>query len=229
MKSNDSFIRVAGALAIVMGILYLVVGANFIFMPEAQKEYLQPEFWSSFAEQPISGYIQSIAFALIAVLALCLMPIVTQLAGGEISRFLRWMMILGMFGYVVHAVEEIRTMALATRIADAYVHGDSATKSAIAALWLQHLDPLHIFKFGFVGLWILVVNLVGLVKKTFPAALATIGIIGAVAFWINLVGNVFQTVVLVTTASVTAIILGPIWFIWMGVLISKKAQVLSGT
>jgi len=228
MKTSDSFVRVAGILAIVMGILYLVVGANFIFMPEAQKEYLQPEFWPSFVEQPISGYIQSIAFALIAVLALCLMPIVTELAGGKISRFLRWMMILGMIGYVVHAVEEIRSMALSTRIADAYVQGDGATKSAIVALGLQHLDPLHIFKFGFVGLWILVVNVVGLVKKTFPTVLAVIGIIGAVAFWIDLVGNVFQAVALVTTASVTAIILGPIWFVWMGILISKKAQVLSG-
>jgi hypothetical protein len=151
---------------------------------------------------------------------------VTKLAGGEISRFLRWMMILGMLGYVVHAVEEIRTMALAMRIADAYIQGDTAAKSAIAALGLQHLDPLHIFKFGLVGLWILVVNLVGLARKTFPAVLAILGIIGAVAFWIDLVGNVFQAVVLVTASSITAIILGPIWFIWMGILIRKKALVL---
>ena len=226
MKTDDSFVRVAGILAIIMGILYLAVGLNYLFMPEAQKEYLRPEFWPSFAEQPTFGYIQSVVFALIAVLALGLMPIVTKLAGGEISRFLRWMMILGMLGYVVHAVEEIRTMALAMRIADAYIQGDTATKSAIAALGLQHLDPLHIFKFGLVGLWILVVNLVGLARKTFPAVLAILGIIGAVAFWIDLVGNVFQAVVLVTASSITAIILGPIWFIWMGILIRKKAQVL---
>jgi hypothetical protein len=194
-------------------------------MPDAQKEYLRPEFWPSFAEQPTSGYIQSIVFAVIALLVLGLIPIVTKLAGGEISWFLRWMMLLGMLGYVVHAVEEIRTMALATRIADAYVEGDSATKSAIAALGLQHLDPLHIFKFGLVGLWILVVNLYGLAKKTLPVVLCIVGVIGAVAFWIDLVGNVFQAVVLVTTASITAIILGPIWFIWMGVLVMKKTQV----
>jgi hypothetical protein len=226
MNSRDSFIRVAGILAIILGILYLLVGANFLFMPEAQKEYLQPEFWPSFAEQPASGYTQSIAFALIAFLALGVMPIVTKLAGGEITRFLRWMMLLGMLGYIVHAVEELRTMALATRIADAYVQGDSATKAAITALGLQHLDPLHVFKFGLVGLWIFAVNITGLTRRTFPAVLAILGILGAVAFWIDLVGNAFQVVPLVTAASITAIILGPVWFIWMGITISKKAAAL---
>jgi hypothetical protein len=47
MKTDDSFVRVAGILAIIMGILYLAVGVNYLFMPEAQKEYLRPEFWPS--------------------------------------------------------------------------------------------------------------------------------------------------------------------------------------
>jgi hypothetical protein len=226
MKTNESFVRAAGIISIVMGILYLAVGTNYLFMPQAQQEYLRPEFWQSFAQQPISGYVQSIAFALIAFLALGLMPIVTTIAGGTITRFLRWMMVLGMLGYVVHAVEELRTMVLATRIADAYVEGDSATRTAIVALGLQHLDPLHIFKFGLVGLWVLVVDLVGLVKKTFPTVLAIVGILGAAAFWTNLVGNVLQAVSLVTVASISAIILGPIWFIWMGFFIRKNADSL---
>jgi hypothetical protein len=133
------------------------------------------------------------------------------------------MMVLGMLGYMVHAVDELRTIALATRIANAYVEGDGATKSAIAALGLQHLDPMHIFKFGLVGLWALVVDVVGLAKKTFPTVLALVGILGAAAFWTDLVGNVVQSVSLVTVASVSAIILGPVWFIWMGFFIRKNA------
>ena len=115
-------------------------------------------------------------------------------------------------------------MAFTTRIADAYVQGDEAVKSAITALGLQHLDPLHIFKFGLVGLWIFAVDVVGLTRKTFPAGLAVVGILGAVAFWIDLVGNISQAVALVTVASIAAIVLGPIWFLWMGIVISKKAQ-----
>ena len=224
MKSKISFIQVAAVIAVVMGVLYLSIGVNYLFMPEMQKEYLSPEFWPSFAEKPVPGYVQSILFTLIAFLSLGLMPIVTTLAGGKITRFLRWIMLLGMLGYVVHAVEELRSMAITTRIADAYVQGDEATKSAITALGLQHLDPLHIFKFGLVGLWIFIVDIVGLTKKTFPAGLAVVGIIGAVAFWINLVGNVIQAVGLVTAASIAAIVLGPIWFVWMGIVISKKAE-----
>jgi hypothetical protein len=75
-------------------------------MPEAQKEYLRPEFWPSIAEQPAFGYIQSIIFVVIALLALGLIPIVTKLAGGKLSWFLRWMMLLGMLGYAIHAVDE---------------------------------------------------------------------------------------------------------------------------
>jgi hypothetical protein len=224
MKTDESFIRVAGILAIIMGILYLVVGANYLFMPTAQQEYMSPEFWPSFAAQPLFGYIQSIAFAAIAFFALAVMPLVTKLAGGEITRFLRWIMILGMLGYVVHAVEELRTMAWATRISAAYIQGDAATKAAITALGLQHLDPLHIFKFGMVGLWTMVVNLVGLVRKNFPAVLGVLGLVGAVAFWLDLIGNLMQAVGLVTVSSITAIVLGPIWFIWMGILITRKVQ-----
>lgn len=224
MENKDSFIKAAGIIAIIIGILYLLIGVNYLFMPGAQKEYLSPEFWPSFAEQSISGNIQSIAFALIGFLALGLIPIITKLAGGEISSFLRWMMLLGVLGFAVHAVEEIRTMALAARIADAYVNGDAGIKSAIGALGLQHIDPLHIFKFGLVGLWIFVVNLYGLSKKTLPSILCIIGIIGAVAFWIDLVGNVFQAVPLITIAAIIAIIVGPVWYIWMGIVITRKAQ-----
>jgi hypothetical protein len=227
MNRDDAFIRAAGIIAIIMGILYLTVGVNYLFMPEAQKEYLRPEFWPSYADNPTSAYVQSVAFSLIAVLALVLMPLVTKIAGGQITRFLRWMLLLGTIGYAVHALEEIRAMALATRIADAYVNGDTATQSAIVALGLQDLDPLHVFKFGFVGLWIFAVNVAGLSRRTFPAVLALLGILGALAYWVDLVGNVFQLVPLVTTASVTAIIVGPIWFIWMGILIPQKGSTLT--
>ena len=219
MKTDSSFMRVAGILAIISGILLLAIGVNYLFMPDAQKEYLQPEFWPSFADQPASGIIQSIAFAVIGFLALGLIPVIAKLVGGEISEFLRWMMFLGMLGFAVHAIDEIRSMVFTTRIADAYVDSDAATKSAIMALGLQHLDPLHIFKFGLVGLWVFVANLTGLSKKTLPSLLAIIGIIGAVAYWINLIGNSFQIMILITIAAITAIILGPIWFIWIGIVI----------
>ena len=128
----------------------------------------------------------------------------------------------------VHAIEEIRTTTLAKRIADAYVDGGAAAKAAITALGLQHIDPLHIFKFGLVGLWIFVVNLYGLSKKTFPTMLSIIGITGAIAYWLDLIGNVSQSVILVAIAAITAIILGPVWFIWIGTVIAKKANDSSG-
>ena len=222
MESKDSFTKAAGILAIIIGLLFLAVGINYLFMPEAQKEYLQPEFWPSFAEKPISGLVQSIAFALIGFLAVGLLPVVTKLVGGEVSGFLRWIMILGIIGFAVHSIEETRSMVLTTRIADAYVDGNAATKSAITALGLQHLDPMHIYKFGLVGLWFLVANITGLTRKSLPTVLSIIGIIGGVAFWMNMVGNGFQLITLVTIAAVVAIALGPIWFIWTGIVIMKR-------
>ena len=217
MKTGFSFTRVAGALAIVIGILYLLIGVNYLFMPEAQKEYLKPEFWPAFSAHPASGMIEYIAFAAIGILALGVVPIISGLAGGKVSGFFQWVVSLGMLGFAVHAVEEIRLLALTKRIADAYVAGDAATRSAIAALGLQNLDPLHLFKFGLVGLWVLVVSILGFSKKTLPAVLCAIGIVGGVAFWVNLVGNVLQLVPIVTATAITAIVLGPIWYIWVGV------------
>jgi hypothetical protein len=217
MKTDFSFTRVAGALAIAIGILYLLVGVNYLFMPEAQKEYLNPEFWPSFSAYPASGMIEYIAFAAIGILALGVVPVISGLAGGKVSGFFQWVVSLGMLGFAVHVVEVIRFLALTKRIADAYVAGDAATRSAVAAIGLQHLDPLHLFKFGLVGLWLLVVSILGISKKTLPAVLCVIGIVGGVGFWILLVGNVLQLVPLVTAMAITAIVLGPIWYIWVGV------------
>jgi hypothetical protein len=216
MKTGFSFTRVAGALAIVIGILYLLIGVNYLFMPEAQKEYLKPEYWPSFSAHPASGTIEFIAFAAIGILALGVVPIISGLVGGKVSGFFQWVVSLGMLGFAVHAVEEVRLLALTRRIADAYVAGDAATRSAIAALGLQNLDPLHIFKFGFVGLWALVVSILGFSRKTLPPVLCAIGIVGGAAFWMNLVGNVLQLVPIVTATSITAIVVGPIWYIWVG-------------
>jgi hypothetical protein len=213
MKTDFSFTRVAGALAIAIGILYLLVGVNYLFMPEAQKEYLNPEFWPSFSAYPASGMIEYIAFAAIGILALGVVPVISGLAGGKVSGFFQWVVSLGMLGFAVHVVEVIRFLALTKRIADAYVAGDAATRSAVDAIGLQHLDPLHLFKFGLVGLWLLVVSILGISKKTLPAVLCVIGIVGGVGFWILLVGNVLQLVPLVTAMAIMAIVLGPIWYI----------------
>ncbi len=223
MKSGDSFLKVTGILAIVVGILYLIIGVNYLFIPEAQKDYLQPEFWPSFSEKPANGIIQSTAFALIGLLALGLIPVITKMIRGESSDFLRWMMYLGLLGFAVHAVDEIRTMTLGLRIADAYVEGDSSTKNAIAALGLQHIDPLHICKFGLVGLWMIVINFYAITKKSLPTILCIIGIIGGLAFWLDLVGNVLIAIPIITIAAITAIVLGPIWFIWLGVVMRNRA------
>ena len=55
-------------------------------------------------------------------------------------------------------------------MATAFVTGDQGTQAALAAAWKSTLDPYGLFGFGGVGLWVLVLSVLGLRQNQAPRA-----------------------------------------------------------
>jgi multisubunit Na+/H+ antiporter MnhB subunit len=122
-----------------------------------------------------------------------------------------------LIGFAVEALQYSRYLLYYPGNAAAYVAGDVTTKAAIAA---SHstigLDPSGLLVYGGVGLWFLVINLLALREKTWPQILAYAGVIGGIAYWLVVLGLFTEIELFVTIAAATAVIIGPIWYIWMG-------------
>jgi hypothetical protein len=215
--------KLGGTTAIAMGVLYLLMGLIYVLMPDDQKAYMDlARFWPSVAETPVFGVAQSVAWFLIGILALAAVPAISKLISPQRGEFLSWIQRLCLFGFAVTALQEIRSVALSVRIAEAYVAGNDAVKASIIALQgVQGLDPLFVLVYGLVGLWFFSLNLTALIRGALPKALGIVGIAGGVAYWLALIGNVFQIIPIVIVAAIAAIIVGPIWLCWIGALLLR--------
>ena len=85
------------------------------------------------------------------------------------------------------------------------------------------LDPTAILGFGFVGLWFLVTNYIAMNNDSFKKELAYIGMLGGILHILVPIGTVFNEQILVSVAAgLGGVVLGPIWYIWLGLTMQKK-------
>lgn len=223
---NDSSLgRLGGTCAILVGVSYVVVGIMYLLMPAEQKVAADPGlFLLSLAQNRLMAMSEYWAFALGAVLALAVVPAVSNVVRSGNEGWVRWTSSLAIVGFAVTAIQYFRYLAVYPEMAAAYVAGDAAPRTAIAAdQATMALDPNGWLTFGGVGLWFLVVNLLVLRAGNWPKPLAYIGVAGAVAYWLVVAGLNFEIEIFVTIAAAVAIVLGPIWYIWAGLTLRRLA------
>lgn len=224
MKDN-SLSRFGGMCSILVGISYVVAGIAYLLVPAEQKAVGDPAaFLSSFAQHPTVATLEYRAFALGAALAIAVVLAVSERVRSAHQGWVRWTSSLATVGFAVTAIHYFRYVALYPGRAAAYVAADTATKAALAANQsLMSMDPDGWLMFGGVGLWLLVVNLLALRGNIWPKALAYVGIAGAIAYWFVVAGLVLLVEVFVTIAAAAAVILGPIWYIWAGLVLRRTS------
>ena len=115
----------------------------------------------------------------------------------------------------------IQMLAIIPSTAAAYVAGDASTKAAIAIP--SGVDPQFLFRYGVIGLWILVVSILGLLGGKLPKILSYLGIATAILYWLLAATDVLgsETIIRSIIAMLGAVIVGPIWYIWIGVRLRK--------
>ena len=96
-----------------------------------------------------------------------------------------------------------------------------STREALLLIGPTDIDPDSWLGFGTVGVWFLIVNWLALRRKLFPTLLPYFGLAGGVAYLLVLADSVLElggTTVL-SVAAGAAIVIGPVWFIWIGVFL----------
>jgi hypothetical protein len=218
MMKGKSISDLGGICSILVGIFYLLGGIAYLLLPPAQKATGDPAaFLSSFAENNTMSTLNYWSFGLTGLLGIA---VVLALADKIISvseGWGRWTSNLAVVGFAFLALNYFRSVSIYPDRAAAFVAGDEVTKAAIAANQsLVGVDPQGWVTYGLVGIWFLVVNLLALRGDLWSKLLSYVGIVGAIAYGMVVAGLASQTEILVTIAAGAAVIIAPIWYIWMG-------------
>ena len=221
---GKKLVKLGGTCSILVGISYIVVGITFMLGPAAQKPGVNSaDFLISFAQNPLMSILMYSAFALGGIFAIAAVLAISEMMLPVSEGWVRWTSNLAVIGFAITALNYFRYLGFYPTMAATYATGDAATKIATEATHFSvDLDPHGWLAFGTVGLWILVVNLLALRGNSWPKILCYIGIVGAIAYWLVIAGNVFQMYLLNSIAAAAAIVIGPVWYIWIGLRLQKE-------
>jgi hypothetical protein len=87
------------------------------------------------------------------------------------------------------------------------------------------LDPDGWMTFGAVGAFVLITTVVAIKQKPVPALLAIAGLGASVSYWLVVFGNVSDNdSVISLAAAVGGVILGPIFYIGMGLTLGDNSE-----
>ena len=227
--NEKSIGKLGGICSIIVGILYVLVGITYLLLPEAQKGGPEIEDFAkallSINQNPALLILLNVEFALIGIFAFAAVSAISGLVQTVNEGWARWTRNLAYLGFAVLAINYFRAIALTPWRAAAFAAGDASTRAAIAGIGSVYIDPQGWLSFGAVGLWFLVVNILALRGGMLPKVLSSIGILASIMLGLVVAGNVLGIVILnMIAAGLGGIILGPIWYIWIGVRLSKTTS-----
>ena len=160
--------------------------------------------------------------ALGAVLALAVVPAVSEKVRHLNEGWVRWTSTLAMLGFAVTILDNYWAIVVTPAQAAAYAVGTEATRAALSMPGApQFIDVQGWLGYGAVGLWMLVVNRLALRANIFPRLLAYLGIAAAIAYFLVVASMAVPNLkdILLVVAGIGGVVIGPIWYAWMGLVL----------
>ncbi len=222
---NKSMAKVGGTCSILLGVSYVVVGVAYVLTPAEQFSGMIEKFAPSFVENSTPFTLLLWTCAVGALIAFGAVGAISALVEEESEGWVRWARNVAYLGFAVAVVDFLRMLVIAPARAAAYQAGDATTKAAmVTSDFFIALDPNEWLKFGCIGLWLFVVAVVALRRSVLPKALACLGIAGAILYWVYVAGVTLKVPALTLVgAGLGASVIAPIWYIWVGVILRRKA------
>lgn len=191
---NDSFNRLTGVFAILLGIGSIVYAVLFLIVGKEQGDFGKTGSWIVLA---INGLFASAAYV-----ALYLR---TRRAA---EGFALWGLLLGL-------AQSAGTMAngvFQATLGTAVQNGDPFARGA-----LSQVDPKGLATFMIFGVCSLIFGWIITQSEVMPKRLGYVGIFNAILLTLLFIGNVFNSVPLILgPGGLTALVVTPVWWIWVG-------------
>lgn len=218
---NDARLnRLGGTCAILVGASYVVVTIFFVLDP-TQFVRDHGQLWARLAQQGTPRIVQYWGYALGAVFAFGAIPAIAELVRARHEGWVRWTTGLAYLSFGVTAVETLRLVTATPLWAANYAGGDPTVQKAIVTTdLLLRLDPATWLRFGALGPWFLVVNVLALRYGLLPRALTYLGIALGVLTSTTAIGVAFGIAALVLVSAILGgALAAPVWFVWIGVVL----------
>ncbi len=227
MKPNQ-VMRFGGRCAIIAGIFNLLAGLTYLLLPAAQK-FGSPgaELLPSAAQNAMTLILLNLCVAVVGVFGIGLVPALTAVVRTPFNEgWLGWAAILAIVGYAVYAVSGLLVIDHVSRVAQAYVAGDAATKAALLAVWGGTLDPFAVWGYGAVGLWIYMASSASFGTPTLRMSpvLVLLGILVGVLHMLIPLGFVLKLPLFFTITSLSGSIAATVWYVWAGLSLRSAAK-----
>ncbi len=224
---DKSLLKLGGICAMLMGLAYLVIGVTQFLLPpsltyandaasplmyfDANKNVLLINYW---------------AFAITGMLGLAVVPALSATVLHLNEGWVRWTGSLATLGFAVTILDNYWAIVVTPLRAAAYVTGTAEIRAALRVPYsAQFIDLQGWLGYGAVGLWILVCSILALKSNSWPRGLGYLGVAGGAVYFLALASNLipgYKEINLV--ASAAAIVLGPVFYIWMGFALRRAAR-----
>jgi hypothetical protein len=198
-----SICTLGGICSILVGISYVVFGIATLLDPTRDSS----TFWQTLVEAPTWFLISRWALTVGALLALAVVPAVAHLLAPANVGWVTWHSKLADVGFFVTALASVQAVSVEVLYAN--------------------IDPHSWLTIGCVGLWMLGINVLALQSAAWPKPLAYLGLVVACMYGCALAGNALAMPQLFAIAAgLGGIVLGPIWYVWIGQRLRRVDAVL---
>lgn len=215
--------RLGGTCAIAVGVSYLLVTTFFVLDPTQLIHDDKHALWTGLAEGGTARILYYWGYAIGAVFAFGAIPAIADLVRGRHEGWVRWTTGLAYLSFGVTAVETFRLVTATPLWAANYAGGDETVRTAIATTdLLLRLDPATWLRFGVLGPWFLVVNILALRHGLLRRPLTYVGIALGVLTTTTALGVALNIGPMVLVSAVLGgAVAAPVWFIWVGLSLRR--------
>jgi hypothetical protein len=220
--------RLAGYCSILLAATYLIFALYYQLLPGHPRDV--DSILKLAGASP--GWFRFLygTLAIVGLMGIAVVGPITRLAGDAAPAWIGWARRLAYVGFAVTIVQGVRMASLLPQLGALY-HGcvkctvSLAEQQAVArALYGSALiDPSYWIVFGAISLWTLAVALALINSARVPAPLPYVGVALAVVYWLLVYGIAAGNIGFFTFASIVGgVILGPLWYGWLGVLLTRE-------
>ena len=222
---DRSLLKLGAVASILLGVAKLFSGGIYFFVaPEQRVASPGALLLPSFAQDPLRLTLLFWAEALVGIFGFAVVPALASLLRERSEGWVRWSSTLATVGYAIASAGYLLTIARLPVIAAAYVKGEPSTQAALAAVWKSSPDLQGFWGYAAIGVWVLVMSLLAMRGQGFPRGYALLGLLLAILYLLIPVAVIPKNQTLVLGIVGLGAIVAPIWYVWTGLVLRRRAS-----